>query len=86
MDEEALKAEIRLWALECIVSQLAVMLYVTSGDPHLVMAHRRAALMAKTKTMTFPGHDPAMSDFVASELESAVDRLLVMQEDILENR
>jgi hypothetical protein len=83
VDEEAIKAEVRLYALESLVCQLYVMIYALTGKPREALQNRRQTLIGKTRLHSFAGLDPTMSDYAAAELESAVDRLLKMQEEIL---
>jgi hypothetical protein len=85
MDEQAIKAEIRLWALECVVSQLWATIYqMAGGDPLAHFEKRRKALLESARRQTFPNLDPAMSDLVSAELEAAVDALLGQQKELLE--
>jgi hypothetical protein len=83
MNEEVIKAEVRLYALESLVCQLYVMIYALTGKPKEALQNRRRTLIGKTRLKGFAGLDPAMSDFASAELEAAVDRLLKMQEEIL---
>ncbi|HUI21278.1 MAG TPA: hypothetical protein VLZ74_09570 [Methylocella sp.] len=83
MNEDAIKAEVRLYALESLVCQLYAMIYALTGKPREALQNRRETLIGKARLKGFSGLDPAMSDFASAELESAIDRLLKMQEEIL---
>jgi hypothetical protein len=82
---DALKREIRLYALECFVCQLFAMVYHLTGDAKGSLAKRRATLISQVRRWGLPQlKDPSMSDFASAELEAAVTRLLDMQQAILE--
>lgn len=82
MSEEAIKAEVRLWALECVVSQLFASVYQSSPDPEALFARNKDLILQSTRRVT-AGADPAMSDLLSAELELAVERLLHMQARLL---
>ena len=82
--QESIEAEMRLWALECLVSQLYAIIYQSTGDPMGSFEKRSALLLERARTMPFPGLDAAMSDLASGELEVAVKRLLGMQRELLE--
>jgi len=81
--EDAIKAEIRLHALETLVCQLYVWFYEMTGAPRRALETRRKILLEGVQRKTFPALGAAMSDYVSAELEAAVDRLLVIQKDLL---
>ena len=84
MKQEDIEAEMRLWALECFVSQLYAMMYQMTGDANRAFAQRSEVLLKRTRSMVFPGLDAAMSDLASGELEVAVSRLLAMQKELLD--
>jgi len=83
MTEDGIKAEVRLYALECIVSQFAATLHLQGGDPKRTLAAARKQAIEGTRKRTFPQLNAAESDHYSAELESAVLRLLDMQAEIV---
>lgn len=78
MDEAAVKAEWRLYAVEWAVSQLwATFLRLHGVGPELLDQIRQQAI-ASARAKTFQNLDPAMSDLMSAELEAAIDRILQM--------
>jgi hypothetical protein len=53
-----------------------------AAGPAMLERLRRQAL-ENARLKTFPALDPAMSDLVSAELESAVDRILGMAKELL---
>jgi hypothetical protein len=84
IDEKAIKAEIRLYVLESAVCQLWATLYEMTGDPAAAFEQKRAALIETARQLAFPSLDPAMSDLAAAEIEEAAERLLKMQQELVE--
>jgi hypothetical protein len=81
-DLEEMKASIRLYALENIVTQLwATVLKVLPPGSFEEMS---TSLQTNLQGVTFPGLDAAMSDLHAAELQAAVERLLGMMRSHLE--
>jgi hypothetical protein len=82
--EQDLKLETRISAIEYLLSDLWVKYYLWINVPYdrIIAAHENT--VAKLKTETFPGMDPAIADLASSELEEAVHRLLLMQQEMLE--
>jgi hypothetical protein len=79
MDEEqAIKAEMRLWALEALVTNLLAMICTLDRDPAALLNQIRGRMIEGAKSRTFPGYDAAMSDLLSAELEAAVTRLMDM--------
>lgn len=60
MTEEKIKAEMRLWALECLVCQLWALIYQLL--PFGASALTQKAWIDGARQQTFPGADAAMSD------------------------
>jgi hypothetical protein len=78
-DERAIRAEMRLWALEVLVCNLLVMLCASDSDPQAAFELVRQGMIAGAGQRTFPEvADPALSDLYAAELQVAVTRLMEM--------
>jgi hypothetical protein len=80
MNEDELKAEMRLYAVEFLTANLfAMFCLMTSPSPRETLATARRQMIDSARSQTFPGlDDPAQSDLFSAELESAVDRLMEM--------
>jgi hypothetical protein len=74
--EDAVKAEVRLFALESIVCQTVATLYQAMPREVFDAVKRQAVEGAKKRT--FPGFDAAYSDLIAAEFEAALARLYSM--------
>lgn len=81
MTEAKIKAEMRLWALECIVCQLYAILYKTLPPGFSELTFK--AVIDGARKNTFPGVDPALSDLYSAELEVALTRLVMMQREYM---
>lgn len=79
MDDAAIKLETRIWALECLFSLQMAGAHAGAIDPAKSFAEMRDALVAKARAQAFPKLDPAMSDHLSAEFETAIARLLDMQ-------
>lgn len=78
MEETAIKAECRLYALEWAVAQLwAAELRKTGAAPE-TLAGVRGQAIGGARQLGFTGVDPATSDLLSAELEGAVDRMFMM--------
>ena len=87
MNEDEIKAEARLYALECVVCQLAATILLQSEDLDALEAleQMRTQWIAGARRKAFPElADSAMSDLYSAELEAFVDRLSAMQKELLE--
>ena len=74
--EDAVKAEVRLLALESIVCQVFATLFQTMPREIFDAVKRRA--MEGARRQTFPGLDAAYSDLISAEFEAALTRLYSM--------
>lgn len=83
MDEEKLKLEARLTAIEYLLSDLCTKWYALHGATNAKIAEAHQDTLARLKTQTFPGVDAAMSDVFAAEFEEAVAAILSMQRKML---
>jgi hypothetical protein len=84
LTEDELKSECRLYAVEWVAALLFAAHFRQMGDdgPAFLEQARQQAL-AGARQKTFAGLDPAMSDLLSAEIESAVDRLLGMAKAFL---
>jgi hypothetical protein len=76
--EQAIKAEMRLWALECLVCNILAMIAASQSDPNELMQKTRDQMISGARQHAFPEVDPAMSDLLSAELETAITRLMDM--------
>lgn len=83
MNEEAIKTEVRTWALESLVTLLWAAQHAIDPDPQGSLNGLRDRMLAKAANQTFPGLGPTMSDHVSAEFESAISRLVEMQREWL---
>jgi hypothetical protein len=75
--EEMIKAEMRLYALECLVCQLYAIL--SRLLPAGMFEETQRQWIEGAKKKTFGGDDPVFSDLLSAELEEALSRLVEMQ-------
>jgi len=78
MNEAEVKFEMRLWALELLVSNAFAMLCALDPQPDDLFAKIRQQMMEGARKRGFPGFDPGESDILSSELEAALGRLMEM--------
>lgn len=76
MTEQAIKNEMRLFALESVFCQHLATVY-HALPPELFEAVRKQT-MDGVRRLTFPDADAAHSDLFSAELEAALDRLYKM--------
>jgi hypothetical protein len=82
--EDDIKAECRLYAVEWAVSLLFAAHFRQHGSAGpLLLEEARQQALESARHQTFPSFDPAMSDLLSAELESAVDRILGMAKAFL---
>jgi len=79
--EDIIKAEMRIWALECLVCQLWALVYQLL--PPDAPALTQKAWIDGARQQTFPGADAVTSDLYSAEFESALSRLAEMQNSYL---
>jgi alkylation response protein AidB-like acyl-CoA dehydrogenase len=75
MNEDAIKTEMRLWALEVLVCNLIAIVCLSDRAPAELLSRTRERIVAGARTRTFPGVDAAISDLY---VEAAVARLMDM--------
>ncbi len=83
MKENPVAAEMRLYALEVMVSSHLAAIHLQSGDAAQSLNGLRTLLIEKTRRTPLIGLDPAMSDLASAELEDAFDRLIRLQASFL---
>jgi hypothetical protein len=74
IDEEAVKLQARLVAMEYAICDLFSAIY--RGQKPRDIHQRHDQLIEFFRTRSVPGHDPAMSDLLAGEVEIALRELL----------
>lgn len=78
MSEEAIKAEVRLYAVEWLATIATAIVLKNSGHGIDYLEEIKTQTLAGALTKTFAGVNPAMSDHLSVELHDALDRLLKM--------
>lgn len=78
MDESAIKAEMRLYAIEFFLSSLWAMTAFQAGQASEFWNKTRDQMIAGARQKTFPGIDAATSDLYSAELEAALAHLASM--------
>jgi hypothetical protein len=82
MNEDVIKAEMRLFALETITCQLWAMTLLQ--EPPDIATKIHSVWLGRAKNHAFPGvDDPAVSDLYSAEFEAAMRRLVEMQKSHL---
>jgi len=83
MNERAVKFEVRLFAVESLVSSLVAIecLKLDVKKPLEVFEALKIRMIDGARRQTFPKLDPAESDLYAAELEDAATRLAAMVHD-----
>jgi hypothetical protein len=87
MTEAEIRAEARLYALECVVCQMFALLQlqIAGVDALSALEQQRKQAVHGARQKAFPElDDPALSDLMSAELETAVDRLASMVRALLE--
>jgi len=76
MGAREIEAEMRLWTLEAFVCEIFSLWCAQQESPGSIYASLRKRMLDAAKHRRFEGVDPAMSDHLSAELESAVKRLM----------
>jgi hypothetical protein len=76
--KKILTSEMRLWALEVLVSNLFAMVCALDGAPGDAFENIKMQMIRGAKSQKFPGMNIAHSELLSAELESAVARLMEM--------
>jgi hypothetical protein len=77
-NEEAIRAEMRLWALEVLVCDLFAVMCASDPAPLELFERTRDQMISGARQRTFGDFDAAQSDLFSAELEAAVTRLMDM--------
>jgi hypothetical protein len=84
MTEEAIKFEMRLSAIEYLLCKAYLVLMLSQGQLNPANFDQFAKdFVAGAAEQKFPVGDPALSDHVSAEWETAIERLINMQKDLL---
>ncbi|RDV05131.1 hypothetical protein [Undibacter mobilis] len=80
------KIETRLTTLEYMLQRLYLITYAANGmtSDQIKVGHEN--MRQKRRTEQWPSSDPALSAFVAGEIEEAFDNFLLGLESMLENQ
>jgi hypothetical protein len=78
MFQKDMITEMRLWALEVLVSNLFAMQCASDDAPPEAFDNIQAQMLRGAKTQSFPGMNAEESRLLSAELESAVARLMEM--------
>jgi hypothetical protein len=77
-NEEAIRAQMRLWALEVLVCNLFAVMCASDPAPLELFDRTRDQMISGARQRAFGDFDPAQSDLFSGELEAAVARLMDM--------
>ena len=83
MNEEELKATIRLQAIEYMIANLYKVVYGVLGTPTETIAQLHAEARDRFRNTPLVGLTPVQSDLISAELDSAVGRLMAMIEEMM---
>ena len=83
-DDNPVAAEMRLYALELMLTSFLAAAHLQSGDALRSLTETRQKFIEKTRRNPLPGLNPAMSDLASAELEEAFERLHQMQAGFLD--
>jgi hypothetical protein len=83
MDEEALKLEMRLAALEYLFSKMVVTILRASGFSREQIEQLQERFAEDARGQLFPLPDPSLSDLASAEWGAAVEHLITLQKEIL---
>lgn len=79
MDEKAFKSEMRLFALESLVTKMFAVMCTFDPNPGDIFKRMSKAMLDAAGQASFPGWgDPAKSDLTSAELENYMSRLMEM--------
>lgn len=76
MTKEELDLQVRLMAIENLLTMLFVENCIRHGFSEATVRSRNEKLIEKARQETFPGIDPALIDHVADQYQQHVSRLL----------
>lgn len=76
MTNEEVELQARLASIEYLLRHVLTALFLGYPEPKRALAEMRANISAGIATLTFPIPEPTLSDHIAAEIETAVERLL----------
>lgn len=83
MNEEAIKLEMRLSAMEYFLCKTYLTVLLTQGVRPDSFDRFAEEFLAGARKQMFSVGDPALSDLASAEWEAAVERLLNLQKELL---
>ncbi|TWT00304.1 hypothetical protein [Reyranella sp. CPCC 100927] len=81
-EERLFKLEIRMAATEYLVANLYAAMFGQTTDPVREAKVANDTLRDNLRRQTVPGTDPVWSDHVSGEMQDAMERVLLMMEDM----
>jgi hypothetical protein len=83
MNEEEIRAEMRLYVLEVFATNLLAVncLLANPQDPMAMIERLSKQMIDGARAKGFADVDPAMSDLLSAELEAAVARIMTMTQE-----
>jgi hypothetical protein len=76
MDEKEIDLEIRLMAIETVISSILASVIATHPDPNAELARLRTQMIGQARQETLPGAAPEISDHFSGEYELRLCALL----------
>ncbi len=83
--ERLFKLEMRLAAIEYLVANMYAVAIAQVPDAERRMKAANEALRANLRGQVVPGVDAAWSDHIMAEMQDAMERVLVMMEEMVAN-
>ena len=83
MNEENIKLEMRLAAMEYFIAKICVGVAKANGVTEQAFVVAADKMIAEAGNQIIPGLDPAKSDYASAEWQEAVERLLKMQKEMV---
>ena len=84
MNENEIKAEARLQAIEYMVTNLYARALLQQPDPNAAIKTGVQSMLSRFKGFAVPDIDPALSDHVTAELQNAIERLFLSIQEMVE--
>ena len=82
-DERLFKLEVRLAATEYLLANVYASSFGQRPDPTRDMKSANDTLRNMLRAQTIPGVEPVWSDHVTAEMQEAMERVLVIMEDMV---
>ena len=83
-EERLFKLEIRLAATEYLLANVYATSFGQIPDPARAVKSANDGLRNMLRAQTIPGAEPVWSDHVMAEMQDAIERVLVIMEDMVE--